>query len=129
MDRPRVLVANEPHAYRVALARALRELRPDVLVHPVDPAELDLLVAAVHPALVVCSRLSPAVQAHAGTWFLLPPPDQDGAAIDTGCQDRSFLSIKLPTVVAAIDAALDRIAPERPTVDPNVPLEGDPTEG
>lgn len=126
MDRPHVLVANEPHAYRAALARALRELRPDVLVHPVDPAELDLMVVALRPAFVVCSRLSPAVQVHAGAWFLLPPPDEDGAAIDPGCQDRSFPSTKLTTVVAAIDAALDRISPERTAVDLDMLPDEDP---
>ncbi|MDP9472703.1 MAG: hypothetical protein M3Q71_18895, partial [Chloroflexota bacterium] len=75
--RLRVLVASEPRAYREVLAGTLAELRPRLLVHLLEPAELDETTRLLRPALVVCSQLSAVVQAHAGAWLLLPP---EGAA-------------------------------------------------
>lgn len=74
----RVLLANEPRAYREALAAAFRASRPDAEVVVVDPGGLDDAVALRRPVLVVCSDLTEAVEAHAPVWALLYP---DGARL------------------------------------------------
>ena len=61
MDRM-VVVANEPVAYRTAIAGALPHLRPGIAVHQVDPAALETVVLDWRPLLVICSALSEAVR-------------------------------------------------------------------
>ena len=129
MDRPRVLVVNEPYAYREALIGALRELRPRLLIHSVEPADLDTLVEAVHPALVVCSQISPAVQAHASAWLLLYPRGEDRAVLGSGLHGRALPSTDFDVVLTALDAVLalaDTESPLRADLD----ISGnDPTKG
>jgi hypothetical protein len=111
MDHPhsrlRVLVANEPRAYREVLAGTLAELRPRLLVHLLEPAELDETTRLLRPALVVCSQLSAVVQAHAGAWLLLPPEGVAPAEIGMGERRWAFSAADLAAVLTAIDAALD----------------------
>ncbi len=129
MDLPRVLVANEPSAYREALTATLRELRPRLLIHPVEPAELDLLVTTMRPTLVVCSRLSPAVQTHAGAWLLLYPEGEDRAVLGAGAQGQSLPSTAFDVVVAALDAVLDDPTSESPRPVDRSPSEDDEHRG
>ncbi len=111
MDHPRsrlrVLVANEPRAYREVLAGTLAELRPRLLVHLLEPAELDETTRWLRPALVICSQLSAVVQAHAGAWLLLPPEEAAQAEIGMGGRGRAFPAADLAAVLTAIDAVLD----------------------
>ncbi|MDP9473153.1 MAG: hypothetical protein M3Q71_21245 [Chloroflexota bacterium] len=128
MDRPRVLVAIEPYSYREALASAICELRPRFLVHPVEPADLDTLVAATRPAFVVCNRLSPVVRTHAGAWLLLSPLGEDRAILGAGGREQSLPSTDLAAVVTALDAALDQVAPLHDVnADPGAPRVAGPT--
>lgn len=73
VHRPSVLVANDPGAYRDAISRALRIMRPDVEVFDVAPAELDSEYARVRPALTVCSRLTSVVESGRSDWIELYP--------------------------------------------------------
>ncbi len=111
MDHPRsrlrVLVANEPRAYREVLAGTLAELRPRLLVHLLEPAELDETTRRLRPDLVICSQLSAVVRAHAGAWLRLPVRGAEPAEIGTGEGGREFLASDLATVLAVLDAALD----------------------
>ncbi len=118
-SRRRVLIASEPRAYREVLAGTLAELRPRILVHHLEPAELDETTRRLCPALVICSQLSAIVQAHAGAWLLLPPEGAAWAAIGTGERGRALPATDLAAVLTAIDAVLD--APEEanhPTPEP-----------
>lgn len=69
----RVLFANEPRAYREAIAAAVACLRPGVEVLSVDPVDLDAAVVPNRPQVVVCSHLSDRVRRHAIAWALLYP--------------------------------------------------------
>lgn len=69
--RPRVLLANEPRSYRQAIAGALQALRPDVEFEEIEPETLDAEVGRSAPQLVICSHVTPAVQAAASSWVEL----------------------------------------------------------
>ncbi len=76
--RPRVLVANDPGAYRDAISRALRIMRPEVEVLNVPPAQLDCEYARLQPALTVCSRLTSVVESGLSDWIEIYP---DGVSV------------------------------------------------
>jgi len=78
-----VLVANEPRAYRDALAGTLAVLRPDLRVESLAPNALDRALARPRPPVVVCSRLTPRVEALACAWIVLYP-GQESVAIVRG---------------------------------------------
>ncbi len=100
-------MANEPRAYREVLAGTLAELRPRLLVHLLEPAELDETTRRLRPDLVICSQLSAVVRAHAGAWLRLPVWGAEPAEIGTGESGREFLASDLAAVLTAIDAVLD----------------------
>ncbi len=101
-------MANEPRAYREVLAGTLAELRPCLLVHLLEPAELDETTRWLRPALVICSQLSAVVRAHAGAWLRLPVWGAEPAEIGTGESGREFLASDLATVLDASTAVIDR---------------------
>ncbi len=106
MITQRVLVANEPRAYREALAGALTHLRPGLRVQLLEPAVLDDTAAQLRPALVVCSQLSAAVRTHAGAWLLLYPEGAERAAIGAGDWGQVLPSSDFATVLDVLDATL-----------------------
>jgi hypothetical protein len=82
MEKLQVLVANEPCAYREAITGVLRELRPHIEVNTVEPDGLDGEVARLRPHLVVCSRITVALQTLLG-WVMLYPDGENRAEIFT----------------------------------------------
>jgi hypothetical protein len=108
---PRVLVAHEPANYREALAAVLPELRPGLRVRLVEPDDLDAAAARLRPAVVVCSRLSAAVRAHAAAWVLLYPDGEDRAAVGGIPEPYRLEHPLLADVLAMIDAAVAGGAP------------------
>ena len=101
-----VLVAHEPLFYRDALAEVLPGLPPSLRVHLVEPADLDTAVARLRPAMVVCSRLSAAVRAHAAAWVLLYPDGEDRLAVGGVPAPYRLAHPRLADVLAALDAAV-----------------------
>ncbi len=80
----RVLVANDPRVYREAIAGALPELRPRLLleVFRAEPGELEREAARVLPHLIFCSRrLGGTVARSAGllAWMVLYPNGEERA--------------------------------------------------
>ncbi len=73
MDNVRILVANEPSAYRDVIAAAFQALRPTAEVRPVAPEALDGEVLRRAPQLVICSALSEIVRTRVRAWVLLYP--------------------------------------------------------
>ena len=105
-QRPLVLVAHEPLAYREALAGALRALRPRVEVAVVAPADLDDEIERRRPDAVFSSRPSRVVQARARAWALLYPGGE--RVVETYVAGERALAADL-----SLDAALalvDRVA-------------------
>ena len=65
----RVLLANEPRLYREVLAETFQGLRPQFEACAVEPQELDQEVLRVRPDLVICDRVTPAVEATVRFWI------------------------------------------------------------
>ena len=104
--QPHVLLAHDPSAYRGLLAELLPGLRPALRVETAAPEDLDAAVAGLRPLLVVCSRLSAAVQAHARAWVVLYPGGADRAEVGSGGEPgRTVAGPTLADLLAAIDAA------------------------
>ena len=102
---PLVVLANEPGAYRSLLAAELPFLRPALRVLEVEPANLEVAVTALHPAVVICSR----------AWEQVPAPecsilklycDELDTFIQSG--DETIVNPRLPDILLAIDRALLR---------------------
>lgn len=69
----RVLVANEPLAYREALSKTLQELRPRVEVRQAPPEELRVQLTSFRPRMVICSQLPEALPSGPSGWLELYP--------------------------------------------------------
>ncbi len=77
----RLLVANEPRAYQEAMTVAIEGMRPHIEVTPADPSTLDSDIARVSPHMVLCSRLTPALEGSALAWVLLYPEGESRAVV------------------------------------------------
>jgi hypothetical protein len=73
MSKLLVVMANEPRSYREAIAAALQTLEPNVGVVVVEPGTLDLEIERLAPQLVICSRLTHAVETGSLAWGELYP--------------------------------------------------------
>jgi hypothetical protein len=54
--RLRVLMANEPRAYREGIAAVISQLRPEVEIETVEPETLDPAIGRFSPDMVICSK-------------------------------------------------------------------------
>jgi hypothetical protein len=84
MEKIRVVLANEPRAYRETLAEALRNLCPRAAVVIVEPAALPEYVRRCAPHLVLGSDLDPALLADLVCWVDLYPHGERHAVISIG---------------------------------------------
>ncbi len=105
-QRLRVLVAQEPLAYRQALAAALAALRPEAEFALVAPQDLDTEVVRDRPDLVFCSHLGEVVWMRTSAWAILYP---GGRKIVEVCVDgeRAWTpDLGLDDALALVDLAL-----------------------
>ena len=98
-----IVVANEPRAYREALAAALHELRPHIEVICIEPDDLDGTVSHGHPRLVLCSRLTEALQMCCDTWILLYPNRENRALISVAGRRTVVANITFSHLLSVID--------------------------
>jgi hypothetical protein len=102
---PTVLLANEPRAYREALAAAVRLRCPAAVVRELDAADLDAAVARERPDLVVCSAASAAVEAGAPAWVLLYPGGARAAVVAAAGRVRVLPDLALDDLLGLLDPA------------------------
>ena len=98
-------MANEPLAYREAIAAAVQVLRPQVDVTTIAPDALDDVVGCPHSHVVICSLLTEAIRREAAYWVVLYPNAQAGAHLRRGGQEEARDSIQLDDILAIIDEA------------------------
>ena len=98
-----IVVANEPRAYREALAAALHELRPHIEVICIEPADLDRNVCQYSPRLVLCSRLTEAVETCCNAWILLYPNRENRAVISIAGRRTVVTEVEFSHLLAVID--------------------------
>ena len=102
MEKIRVLVANELCTYRQTIADGFQELRPHFEVHCVDPDDLDQEIARVRPHMVLCSRLTDAVQSLLA-WILLYPDGENRAEISTAGERMTLIDVKFDHLLSILD--------------------------
>jgi hypothetical protein len=101
----RILVANEPQAYRDVVAMAIRVFRPQMEVIVVEPEDLDREIVHRDPTLVVCSTLTEIVETRMFAWILLYPDGKTRAEISLSGQRTSLGDIELTLLLSTVDEA------------------------
>ena len=105
--RMRILVANEPRAYREAIAHAIQALKPGAEVIAVEPAALGFEIKRLTPQLVICSRVTPAVEEGVPAWIELYPEYESLARLSIGGKRLTVVGIKLEDLLSAVERAED----------------------
>ena len=103
MDDMRILLANEPRAYREVMAAVFQQLLPQHQVLTVAPDDLDAEVVRLDPQLVLCSSLTPAVQAHPLVWVMLYPGGETRAEISIGGEHTTVGDLEFNSLLSIID--------------------------
>ena len=99
----RIIIANEPRAYREVITAAFQLLRPHATVLAVEPADLEREVVRLRPRLVVFSAPSPVVQDHAFAWVLLYPSGATEAVISIGEQRTKVEDLEFDRLLEVFD--------------------------
>lgn len=90
-----MLVANELTSYRQAIATAIREIRPGVEVFEAAPDAIDGEVDRLDPDLVVCSRVTHAVEQGSANWVELYPELKPYSTFCVGGERRALEEVQL----------------------------------
>jgi hypothetical protein len=106
----RVVVANEPRAYREVAAEVLSKLRLEVEFLLVDPRDLEETVARLHPDMVVCDEASPVVRASVPVWLELYPGGSDRSVVSVRGRRSTIESIQLSDILLLVDQTVARKA-------------------
>ena len=103
MEKIRVVVANEPRAYRETLAEALRNLclRAEVII--IEPAALHQHVRRFTPHLVLGSELDPAMLTGLFSWVDLYPNGERYAVINIGRKRTTVGNLDLAGLLWIVD--------------------------
>jgi len=101
----RVLVANEPLAYREVISGAIQELRPHLEVLAAEPADLDEEFLRYAPGFVVCSQTTPLIEQEAPASVELYPDHTSGAVISLNGEKKTFEAMDFDTLLSIVDEA------------------------
>lgn len=104
--KPRVLLANEPRSYRQAIAGALQALRPDVEFEETEPERLDVEVGRRALQLVICSHVTPAVQAAAPSWVELYTDHGSISSVSIHLERFTVKGMEISDLLLIVDRAL-----------------------
>jgi hypothetical protein len=99
----RVLIANEPLAYREVISAAFKELRPHLEIYVVEPAELDKELLRLSPRFVVCSRRTELIEQEAFAWVELYPQHTSGAVVNLAGKKTIFKEMDFDTLLSILD--------------------------
>ena len=106
-DRPKVLVAIEPRAYRYAIATVIGDLRPRVDVRVIDPEVLVGEAERLDPHLVLCSQPEPRRRERFRSWVEFQPyADEPRVRIRIGDRWSVLEDAGLEDLLAIVDEAI-----------------------
>jgi hypothetical protein len=103
--RPRVLMANEPRAYREGIAAVISQLRPEVEVKTVEPDALDTSIERFSPDMVICSKATDALKGGVRVWVELYPENAAYSVASIGGRRMEYTEIQLPDLLSIVDKA------------------------
>lgn len=101
----RILVANEPLAYREVISCVFRELRPRLEVVAAEPKNLNREFTRLAPHLVVCSKLTALVEHEAPAWVKLYPEHGSQAIVQLAGEKRVLDGMDFDTLLSILDEA------------------------
>lgn len=99
----RILMANEPRAYRESIAAVIRELRPGVEVTTVEPDVLEGSIPRLTPDIVVCNRATGAVREDVPVWVELYPDYASWSVVSVRGVRSTLAEIQLPDLLSIVD--------------------------
>lgn len=108
-DSLRILIANEPRAYREALGGMLRQVLFDAEVRMTGADRVEEAFQTFSPHLVICSTRMEQVLARAHAWILLYPDDADLAVVYLEAQQSIIPRVSVDDLLAVVQ----RIASQR----------------
>ncbi len=103
VSKLRILLANDPRSYRDLLAATFQILKSEAEVIISEPQDLDFEMQSFAPHLVVCSRLTPAIENTASSWIELYPNFKRLAHICIGGERSTVEGIELTDLLRAVD--------------------------
>jgi hypothetical protein len=103
--RPRVLMANEPRAYREGIAAVISQLRPAVEVETVEPDALDDSIRRYVPDMVICSKATETLKGRVRVWVELYPENGAISVASIGGRRMEYTEIQLPDLLSIVDKA------------------------
>jgi len=103
--KPRVLMANEPRAYREGIAAVIGQLRPGVEVRTVEPDAMDGSILRFSPDMVVCSKATEALKGRVRVWVELYPGHAAHSVASVGGSLTEYAEIQLPDLLSMVDRA------------------------
>jgi hypothetical protein len=105
--RPRVLMANEPRAYREGIAAVIGQLRPEVEIEIVEPDVLDTSIERSSPDMVICSKATDALKSGVRVWVELYPENAALSVASIGGRRMEYAEIQLPDLLSIVDKAAE----------------------
>src|SRR5215212_10505243 len=103
--RPRVLMANEPRAYREGIAAVIGQLRPAVEIEIVEPNALDDSIKRCVPDMVICSKATETLKVRVRVWVELYPENGPIYVANIGGRCMEYTEIQLPDLLSIVDKA------------------------
>ena len=101
----RILLANEPRAYRDVISGTLEALHPEFEILTAEPLEIDEEVLRASPHLVICSRITTVVESNAPVWIELYPGHTSGAVVDLLGEREAIPEMGFDRLLSTIDRA------------------------
>jgi hypothetical protein len=102
---PRVLMANEPRAYREGIAAVIGQLRPMVEIETVEPSALDDSIDRFAPDMVICSKATEVLKGRVKVWVELYPENGALSVANIGGRRMEYTEIQLPDLLSIVDKA------------------------
>src|SRR5215204_3405919 len=105
----RILLANEPRAYREAIAQALHQLRPDVEIETAEPPDLDTSIRQFVPDMVICSEATDTVRSNVRVWVELYPEHNSRSIANIAGKYEEYAEIQFSDLLSIVDRTEDLV--------------------
>ena len=102
---PRLLMANEPRAYREGIAAVIGQLRPTVEIQTVEPSAMDDSIDRFSPDMVICSKATEVLKDRVRVWIELYPENGALSVANIGGRRMEYTEIQLPDLLSIVDKA------------------------
>lgn len=104
-DKVRVLMANEPRAYREVIAETLQALRPGIEVTLAEPCAIEQKLAVLRPHMVICNEASETVRSSVPIWIELYTGHGSRSVVSVGGESSVLEDIQLSDLLSIVDQA------------------------